>query len=828
MANSSRSERQADRKSGQSARASSPHGLFASAPMRPKLDEALAKQIAEQRAEDWLMRLSEAFADGRRYKKSLPLAEEAVASCPDAIVLMLFAVNAALFEGKIESGQALLKRFDSRGTAPAAELLRAIAQHMGGRTSSAKYTLERAKLTEWQDLYRAFPGGYKRLRWLQDHIDEILHGRPARPSRTAAVAKSVAANKGTPKSAPAAKLVTAPKIDDVKVASEFPDDTARTALTSLPMIEVALPFSLKFDSAPLLSALPLILDGKRQSSGTEGGFNAGSGDCARWFNLRERLNHLSLVQGFDELLCESQLVGLQPLWHQIETVRKVLRQFHGRVLLADEVGLGKTIEACMVLKEYAMRGMAERALILTPASLVGQWREELETKFGLQFATTYDPLSRDDPAAFWAQKHVVASIATARRREHADHLAANNYDIVIVDEAHHLKDRTSQSWKLVDALNKRFLLLLSATPVQNDLVELYNLLTLLKPGIFKTPKEFRLAHMTPGKPRVPANPEALRTLMRDAMIRNTRAVVALKLPRRQASTLKVDGAPGETAAYAALTEAARALAAKEGGGRQRLTLHHLLTAAGSSPRAALAAVSRMAEREPKSKVWPKLAQQWAKVGRSGKEQALLDLLKTNPSEKKIVFVQARETLEHLSATFDEAGISYARFDGNLSGPEKDGAIEQFRNASSVLLCTQSGGEGRNIQFCNTLINFDVPWNPMAIEQRIGRIDRIGQEREVFVFNLVTKGTLEEQVLVLLDEKIAMFELVVGEVGAILGGLEEDREFPDLVVDAWLAATDAERVNAFGAIGDSLTAARQQHDGAKALDETLFGEDFDTA
>jgi SNF2-related domain len=600
MANSSRSERQADRKSGQSARTNSPNGLFASALMRPKLDEALAKQIAEQRTEDWLMRLSEAFADGRRYKKSLALAEAAVASCPDTIVLELFAVNAALFEGKVEHAQALLKRFDSRGTAPAAELLRAIAQHMGGRTSSAKYTLERAKLTEWQDLYRAFPGGFKRIRWLQDHVGAILHGRPARPSRTAAVAKPVAANNSTPKRVPAAKPVMAPKIDDVKVASELPDDTAKTALTSLPMIDVALSFSLKFDSAPLLSALPLILNGKRQGSGTEGGFN--SGDSARWFNLRERLNHLSLVQGFDELLCESQLVGLQPLWHQIETVRKVLRQFHGRVLLADEVGLGKTIEACMVLKEYAMRGMAERALILTPASLVGQWREELDTKFGLQFATTYDPLSRDDPAVFWAQKHVVASIATARRREHADHLAANSYDIVIVDEAHHLKDRTSQSWKLVDALNKRFLLLLSATPVQNDLVELYNLLTLLKPGIFKTPKEFRLAHITPGKPRVPANPEALRTLMRDAMIRNTRAVVALKLPRRQASTLKVDGAPGETAAYAALTEAARVLAAKEGAGRKRLTLHHLLTAAGSSPRAALAAVSRMAEREPKSKV----------------------------------------------------------------------------------------------------------------------------------------------------------------------------------------------------------------------------------
>ena len=103
-----------------------------------------------------------------------------------------------------------------------------------------------------------------------------------------------------------------------------------------------------------------------------------------------------------------------------------------------------------------------------------------------------------------------------------------SFDLVIVDEAHHLRDRTSQSYKLVDALNKRFLLLLSATPVQNDLTELYNVLTLLKPGIFKTLKEFRAAYVTPGKPRQPANPERLRELMRDAMVRNTRAVVALE------------------------------------------------------------------------------------------------------------------------------------------------------------------------------------------------------------------------------------------------------------------------------------------------------------
>src|SRR5262244_773111 len=165
---------------------------------------------------------------------------------------------------------------------------------------------------------------------------------------------------------------------------------------------------------------------------------------------------------------------------------------------------------------------------------------------------------------------------------------------------------TSQSWKLVDALNKRFLLLLSATPVQNDLIELYNLLTLLKPGIFRTQKEFRAAYMTPGKPRLPANPERLRTLMRSAMVRNTRAVVALKLPRRHAATIRVDGVEGERAAYLDLAAAVRSLAAV-GAARHRLSVRHLLAAAGSSPAAAAGATARFVARHPDAQVWQALA-----------------------------------------------------------------------------------------------------------------------------------------------------------------------------------------------------------------------------
>jgi superfamily II DNA or RNA helicase len=755
----------------------------------------------------WVERFSRYFDDPKRCSGFLELAESAVGACPGDPSILTLAATAALLDQRPERALVFLKRISKRySTTPTDHLLQALALFQEGKPLAAWRLLVRHELTEWPAALQVFPGGIERVRWLAGQIEaimELAHMIPQK--RQAAAARSNAKLASASRPERASRKFAPPSTLAVSTGIATP------SIQPLRKIDVDISFAAEVDLLPMLETVAQVPE--------QGG---------RWWELRQRLTHLGFAQGFDELLCLPHLAGVEPLWHQIETVRKVLKQFRGRVLLADEVGLGKTIEAGMVLKEYALRGMAERVLVLSPASLVGQWREELETKFGLAFATTHDPLLRADPHAFWGQKRIIASISTARRQEHAERLLGGIFDLVIIDEAHHLRDRSSQSWKLVDALNKRFLLLLSATPVQNDLVELYNLMTLLKPGMFRTLREFRAAYMTPGKPREPANAERLRELMRGAMIRNTRAIVALKLPRRHAVTIKVDGHPGEVKAYADLAAAARRLAAGTGAGGQRLALHHIFSAAGSSPAAAAAAVARFAARRPGDKEWRALAERWAAIKTGGKEQALLDLLQRNPDEKKLVFVHSRETLGRLADLLSIAGLPFSRFDGSLSGPQKDMAIVDFRDNVPVLLCTESGGEGRNIQFCNTLINFDVPWNPMAIEQRIGRIDRIGQNREVFVFNLVTRGTLEDQLLALLEEKISMFELVVGEVGAILGGLGEERDFPELALDAWLEATEAGRADAFDALGRRLDDARVQHEGAKALDEALFGEDFETA
>ena len=552
---------------------------------------------------------------------------------------------------------------------------------------------------------------------------------------------------------------------------------------------------------------------------------AGAAPDPAWFRLRAELTQLGLVEGFDELLCLPALQGVEAHWYQIETVRRVLKQYRGRVLLADEVGLGKTVEAGMVLKEYMLRGMAERLLILAPAPLVGQWREEMSTKFGIDCATTHDALLRSDPQAFWAQPRVIASIATARRREHVDLLAPLSYDVVVVDEAHHLRDQASASYRLVNALQKRFLLLLSATPVQNSLLELYNLLTLLQPGIFRTQKEFRAAYMVPGKPREPVNRDRLRDLMRGVMVRNTRALAALRLPRRHAATIRAVPDAAEAACYQELTALARSTAA---GGQARLAVQHLLSAAGSSPAAAAASVARFAERHPKERGWAALLARYRDLAAGAKQDALLKLLAQNPAEKKMVFVHHRDSMAHLAELLRRRGMAPLLFNGSMSGPEKDQAVVAFRDGGRLLLCSESGGEGRNLQFCNTLVNFDIPWNPMAIEQRIGRIDRIGQTREVFVFNLVTAGTIEDAMLRILDEKINMFEMVVGEVGAILGEIDDQQEFSSMLLDAWLQSTDEGRAAAFTALEAQLMAARRQYQGAKHLDEALFGNDLDAA
>ena len=721
----------------------------------------------------------------------------------DASVLLLVTI-AALVDERPEQSLRYLHRFAKHFSPYYAEdnLLRLIALAQQGIWTQASQLMHKMDRETLNDSVHCLPNGNELVPWINGWLRQISeHEHQQRQEeRMKSFQASAAARQTAAKKAPP-KKTTAPKTPP---AAKMP---VATGAPPLPEYNLRIPLTLTW---------PDNLGDQLTTTATDTNREA--------FRLRDELAQLGLLQGFDDLLCLSVLHGVETYWYQVESVRKVLRQFRGRVLLADEVGLGKTIEAGMVLKEYLLRGMAERVLILTPATLVGQWQEEMLTKFDVEFATTYDSATRSDSLAFWSQPRVIASIATARRPEHQQFLAQQNYDLVIVDEAHHLKNRATANWKLVNALNKRFLLLLSATPVQNSLIELYNLLTLLKPGIFKTEKEFRASYMTNGKPRVPANRDTMRDLMRDVMIRNTRSLVDVKLPPRHATTLRLDPSEEEAACYAELSRLVQE-AHKSATTQQRLSLRHLLSAAGSTAATAALTIGRYADKRKVSPAWRDLQERYEDLQVNSKEQALLDLLHRNVDEKKMVFVQHRETLLRLQDLAAQHGLDCVLFEGRMTGPEKDRAIEYFRAEIPLLLCTESGGEGRNLQFCNTLINFDLPWNPMAIEQRIGRIHRIGQTRDVFIFNLALRGTLEDRVLNILDEKINMFELVVGEIDAILGEMSEEQDFAELVFAAWVENTETERDDAFAFLGERLAEAKKEYDEAKALDEELFGEEF---
>lgn len=562
------------------------------------------------------------------------------------------------------------------------------------------------------------------------------------------------------------------------------------------------------------------------------------------FRLQVAAERLTLIAAYDELVCLDKLT-FQPFDYQIRAAQTALRRFRGRGLLCDEVGLGKTIEAGLVLKEYLLRGMVRRVLVLTPPGLVEQWREELATKFGLtDFATHTDEDFRAADSQAWVRfPRVIASLATARQARHRAVITDLVYDLVIVDEAHHLKNRASVTWKFVNALQKKFILLLTATPVQNSLDELYNLITILKPGQLKTHREFRRQFVAGGgDPRLPKNRGRLRELLADVMVRHSRVEVSMKLPPRRAHTVRLDLSSEERALYRDVSELVRAIIAPASdspesdlGGIHLLTLRTLQREIGSSPAAArptlekLAANERfhahrqrlleLAERAGQAKGWSKgkaLDQLWPAVLR-------------DPEERVILFTHFRATLDLLADRLARLGIDFVVYHGSLAATDKTEAIERFRDSARVLLSTEAAGEGRNLQFCRTMINFDLPWNPMRIEQRVGRLHRIGQTRPVEIYNLSARGTVEDYLLDILDKKINIFELVIGEMGMILGELGDEQDFEALLLEVWTrAGNEAELRHGMAELGDALARARQTYQAAQAYDEALFGEDFTAA
>ncbi len=492
--------------------------------------------------------------------------------------------------------------------------------------------------------------------------------------------------------------------------------------------------------------------------------------------------------------------------HQVGVVQRVLSARRPRFILADEVGLGKTIEAGMIFSALRLSGLANRVLVVAPSHLTVQWLAELFHKFNQLFTLLdgerYAQSLKEQPEVSpWARfpKVVTSLELLARGDEHREEAGAADayWDLVIVDEAHHLKGEKAFAAVERIARNSWGLLLLTATPMQLDPAEYHSLLKLIDPETAPSLREFEarlarqeelssavrglvekkdaggidaLARRFPddGKLQSLEAPEALLNhlaetySLSDRLIRNRRAVVG-GFAERRLHRHRVELPAAERTAREAALEALR-----QSGKLKGAALANLLRRLESSTAAFLSAVqgTQALRSTPLS-----LPESDAKL------KAFLSVLegiwKGEPQAKVLVFTEARDTLEMLQRKLREQRIEALGYHGDLPLVERDRQVARFRDPDGprVLICTEVGGEGRNFQFSHHLVNYDLPWSPAMMEQRIGRLDRIGQTRPVDIHVFDPIGTLSSDLLALLADAVGVFGETVGGLDAVLEEVE---------------------------------------------------------
>lgn len=527
------------------------------------------------------------------------------------------------------------------------------------------------------------------------------------------------------------------------------------------------------------------------------------------FQLALEAEESRRIKSFHELQCLYHLPHLEPMPHQLETARKVLFDMRGRAILADEVGLGKTIEAGLVLKEYMVRGLVRKALILVPASLVLQWVRELNQKFGISAAA-------QKKEYMWIQCDViVASMDTAKRPPHKDIVMNMEYDMVIIDEAHKLKNKKTSNYQFVNELRKKYCLLLTATPVQNDLDELYNLINVLKPGQLGGQGSFQSNFVV--EKRVPKNEGALQQELSKVMIRNRRGDGGISFTKRQVKNIPLILSPEEQALYDGVTQFVKHR--YEDSGRNMHSALSLITlqreVCSSRDAVFLTLVNlfkKTAEDSPvRAKIW-ELVELIKTIQANTKAEKTMELVQ-EIGDKVIIFTEYRASQEYLMKFLKDHGISAVPYRGGMNRGKKDWMMDLFERRAQVLVATEAGGEGINLQFCHHMINFDLPWNPMRVEQRIGRVHRLGQLHDVKIYNLSTVGTIEEHILSLLHEKINMFEMVIGGLDMILEKFDKKSSIESHLMKMVLESRgDTDLRSRLNEFGDELGSMRQETEG----------------
>lgn len=457
------------------------------------------------------------------------------------------------------------------------------------------------------------------------------------------------------------------------------------------------------------------------------------------YNMKKHLK----INSFQQLQCTKHLPHIKPLPHQVNTVKKVVFKMNGRAILADEVGLGKTIEAGLIMKEYLLRGLVKSILILVPASLVEQWVKELQTKFQLPvmiYQKNYTNIEN---------KIVVASLSTAKKQSHHQLFKQTAFDLVIVDEAHQLKNKRTINYQFIQQLNKKYCLLLTATPIQNHLNELITLLTIIHPTIQICQKKMRDSHETTLQ---------FEAIVKQSIIRHRREDIMDHHSKRRIKKKVIAFSAEEQAIYDSLKKQVKHHPAD-------VIQQHYLKAFCSSREACYLSLQNATDTFKKKT--DDIQENISKLPHHSKALQLIDILKKYQGKKVLIFTQYYATLYYLYYFLQQNHIPAVTISGKLKHRQKTWVTTLFSGDVDVLIATEAAQEGVNMQFCHVMINYDLPWNPLKIEQRIGRIDRIGQKEEVIIYHLLMQHTIEETMLDTLYGKINIFEKNIGQLNHIL-------------------------------------------------------------